>query len=360
MADTIAYSLNTLFESDLFKENNFIKIYDLLDIYSNVSNLSAPAAPAKAPEAPAKAPEAPAKAPEAPAKAPAAPAAPAKAPAAAAKAKAAKAVRQTEIKINRISNNLVISGGFYQSNIDIPNFYNVFTANNKTILSNILSNIKNENILDKYQDNIIIDPANIGSISEDHGLKGQYGLSGEIYKLLDNENNTYIHHSNLTQYIGDNHTKLYTDSHINAFYGDYNITKEKEIHIIHTVGPSFRDNINDTTIQNDNYMQYLSYNTFNKIYNDILHIYNDNNKDKDKKLLLVPISSGLFATYTYNNIKTNITNEILTITAAIFINLYLHDQKVYMYIYNKKGNKGNYTYFIEQINKIIDFINFIP
>ena len=69
--------------------------------------------------------------------------------------------------------------------------------------------------------------------------------------------------------------------------------------IIHVVGPSFRDNINDTTIQNDNYMRYLSYDIFDKIYNDIFFSYKINkiNKNDTSKLLLVPISSGQFATF---------------------------------------------------------------
>jgi hypothetical protein len=386
MADdnSIENSLNKLFESELFKENNFIKIYNLLGIHNNVSNLSAPAPPAPAPPAPAPAPPAPAPAPAPPAPAPAPPApappettkAPAKAPA------VAKAKRATEININKKGNDLVISGGFYKKDISIPNFYNGFSVSHKTTLSNIFSNIKNEDILNDYQDNIIIDPANIYTLSHNNGLTGQSGLSGKIYELLDDTTNTYKGFNSVKDLYTIDHTILYRNKlNQDAFYGEYKIKTDKiktdkiktdkiktdnnkTIYIIHTIGPSFRDYINNTTINNDDYIKYLSYDTFNKIYDDILHIYNDNNKDKDKNknLLLVPISSGLFATYTYNNIKTNITNEILTITAAIFINLYLKDQNVYMYIYKiKKGNTDdrNYKYFIAQINTIIGFIGFI-
>ena len=252
---------------------------------------------------------------------------------------------------------MVISGGFYKNNISIDNYYSSFTADDKTILSNIFSNIKNKNILDKYQDNIIIDPANIGTLSREKGLQGQSGLSSEIYKKLDYTDITYKDFQNVHKKYATNHKILYDKENVDAFYGEYKIKADtnNKMYIIHTVGPSFRDNINNVTSYDD-YIQYLSYTTFNKIYKDILYIYNVNNTDNKKKLLLVPISSGEFATYTYNNTETNITNEILTITAAIFINLYLQDQKVYMYIYNKKGNKRNYTYFIEQINTIIGFI----
>lgn len=328
MADTIADSLNTLFESELFEENNFIKIYNLLGIHGNISTLPEPSVTTPTITTPATAP-------------------PVTTP--------ATAQSINIVNIVKINNDLIISGGFYENDIIINDYYSHIRSSQKQLLSNINSNIINDDILKHYEGNIIIDPANLDSINKVNGLTGNSGLSGEIYKLLA-DNKTYSDNDFIKTI--KNHEVLYTDSYSNAFYDEYKTNNNNTImNIIHTVGPSFRDNItSDDTY--DNYIKYLSYKTFNKIYNNIYDKYWVKSTGT-RKLLLVPISSGQFATYTYNNVTTNITKEILTITAAIFIKLYLKNQNVYMYIYNNNNNNDttDYNYFIAQINKIIDLIN---
>ena len=305
-AENIASKLNKLFESDLFQKNYYLDIYKLLGIHTNVNNLPAPAPPA-APTTP------------------------------------------LPIVIARIKDNLKISGGCFKSDIVVNDFYKGSTFD-KNFLTNISNTIKNSDILADYEGNIIIDPANINSISKSNGLNhsNNGGLSKQIYIKLDKSTITYTNYTEIDRKYSKEETKLFTSpDDVNAFYDEYIIKSNKQIKIIHVVGPDFSG-------KNQDYLdKYLTYTTFNKIYNDITKVYLEKKNDS-AKLLLVPISSGLFAKLKCNGID-NITKEILTITAAIFIKLYLlHENLIEMYIWDSYGNQTDYNFFKEQIEKILD------
>ena len=326
-AENIASNLNNLFESELFQINYYLDIYKLLGIYTNVNNLLEQQKEAPTP------PPAPLPAPPAPPAPPAAPTAP------------------LPIVIARIKDNLKISGGCFNSEILVNDFYNESTLD-KNFLTNISNTIKNSDILADYEGNIIIDPANINSISKSNGLNysNNGGLSKQIYIKLDKSTITYTNYTEIDRKYSKEETKLFTSpDDVNAFYDEYIIKSNKQIKIIHVVGPNFSG-------KNQDYLdKYLTYTTFNKIYNDITKVYLEKKNDS-AKLLLVPISSGLFAKLKCNDID-NITKEILTITAAIFIKLYLlHENLIEMYIWDSNGNQTDYNFFKEQIKKILDYL----
>jgi hypothetical protein len=336
--------LKLLLQSELFKINNFTRIFEILH--------PIPAAlDAKTPEAPA---------------------APTAAPTAA----------PADIKLEKNGFNLIIKGGKYQKSDIIDNYFSNIEIFN---YSNIKDSIKNENILSNLSINtqsniitdIIVDPAGIKYVYNDWNRAG--GLSGYLYDKIDlsrDPNSTLtstITGSMIPELAEITRSDLFTTKE-DAFYKEYflknnntdtvlsNIPKDTDtkINIIHSIGPVLDSNYSsDSKID----IEYLNYNTYNKIYNDIYKTFKKEKKEKDT-LRLSALSTGLFA--------GNYKNEILYITALVYIklyNTYLTDNinnKIFMYIvetsttstkeiFDKNTTQETYEKFIEIINEINKF-----
>jgi len=335
--------LKILLESELFKINNFTRIFEILH--------RVPAAPAPT-AAPTAAPK------------------PAVSPEAAA-----------NIKLEKNGFNLIIKGGKYQeSDIIIDNYFSNIKISN---YSNIKDSIINENILSNLNihsniiTDIIVDPAGIKYVYNDWNRAG--GLSGYLYDKIDlsrdrDPNSTptsTITGSMIPELEEITRFELFTTKE-DAFYKEYflknnntdtvlsNIPKgtDTKIKIIHSIGPVLDSNYSsDSKID----IEYLNYNTYNKIYNNIYKTFKNVKKDNDN-LRLSALSTGLFA--------GNYKNEILYITALVYIKLYntyltdnINNNKIFMYIvetsatstkeiFDKNTTQETYEKFIEIINEI--------
>ena len=320
--------LKILLESELFKINNFTRIFEILHRVP-----AAPAAPIPAAPAPAK-------------PAPAKPAAPV-------------ATQQDNILFTIEKDKLIINGGNLQKETVDDYFTDIKDSLIQTTYDEIKSNIICSNIIEAINNTtVILDPANFDSIISN--LTGHY-LSGLIYELINPNEKT--HTSPLTN--ASNVKYLFTSTYKNAFYKTYNINKtiaeSKKINaiklnIIHSVGPNFTAN-NNIKFKNT----YLNYKTFNKIYSDIYNAYIDITDHNITNLLLVCISSGIFAT----NDNIDYSTEVLTLIAAKFIKLFIINKNnnlnknIKMYIYNPNFTDNMckyYDIFLYQVKRIFRLI----
>ena len=262
------------------------------------------------------------------------------------------------ISITKDNDILKLSGGYFSQEIVIHDYFKDLP---KELISEAKSTIINENIFkDITTNNVIVDPA--GSAYVYNNWNGAGGLSAYIYNKI-----------NLNSQLGsmipalsniDLH-KLFTDTNTpDAFYNSYtlkdplpdteelsSLTLQVTINIIHSIGPDFTDNNT----------KYLTYETFNKIYNDIYIVFKDH--DNLDELRLVALSSGLFS--------GNYINEIAYITVLVYIKLFLKfktgNKTVKMYVIKGDNNKdknefilftknSNQTLF-ELFKEIFDKIN---
>ena len=139
-----------------------------------------------------------------------------------------------------------------------------------------------------------------------------------------------------------NKYKLFTDNTIlDAFYKEYLLKTDNDdlnyitirdntnIKIIHSIGPNLYKDLD---------INYLNYITYTKIYNDIYNIFKKYKKEDDN-LRLSALSTGLFS--------GNYLNEILYITALVYIKLYNN------YLTNTSDKTKNkiFMYIVEPSNK---------
>ena len=336
--DNIASNLNNLFGSNLFKENNFIKIYNLLGI----GNIESPAPPAP-------------------------PAPPAAAPPAAAPAPAAASTDidnilgkfnynnnklfynintiNTEITIFDDNKNLGIIIKEFIKNISVTDF----NVNKGAFKAKILDSIKIGDILIDLKDNyIIVDPAGLNFMQKN--FDGATGLSGDIYNNL-----LHPKYKNSSPYDVQKYFKNFTDEndlfkidkkYKNAFHHYYNDVSYKNIHLIHAIGPNYRKK-NITNIIDE-------YKNFMILYNDIYIEYNNINTIKDKNLKLPLHSTGQFSGGDSN------MNYILICLALAYLYIYCtinegnkDEVKIY-YLFNDEIIK-NFKKILEKIiEKIIE------
>ena len=317
--DDIASKLNNLFGSDLFKENNFIKIYNLLGI----TNIESPE-PAPPPAAPA----------------PVSAAAPAE-------------IDKILGKFNYNNNNNKL---FYDTTTEIKifddskkfddsknlaeiikEFIQNISVNIDAFKTALLNSIIIGDILKDLQNNdIIVDPAGLNFMQ--NKFDGATGLSGDIYNnLLDpkykisSPDDVQIYFKNFTN---ENDLFKIDKKNKNAFHHYYNDESYKNIHLIHAIGPNYREK-NLTNIKDE-------YKNFMILYNDIYIEYNNINTIKDKNLRLPLHSTGQFSGGDSN------MNYILICLAL-----------AYLYIYCKinEGNKDKdkvKIYYLNDTDGIID------
>jgi hypothetical protein len=306
--DNIASNLNNLFGSDLFKENNFIKIYNLLGI----TNIESPAPPSASTPAPTPTP-----APE-----------PAPAPAPPPLADAPAEIDNILGKFNYNNNKLFYNIGtdnieikIFDDSKNLAEIIKEFINEKKpTFNTEILNSFKaGISIIDNITDtDIIVDPAGLNFMQKN--FNGVDGVSKIIYKLLDPIYNNsspidVIQHFN--QFNNDD--DLFKGDVRNAFYNKYNYN-DKIIHLIHAIGPNY-SSIKLTDIKDE-------YKKFMVLYNDIFSVYTDNITN-DKKLRLPLHSTGLFS-----GKKTGYPDNMIYILICLAL--------AYLYIYCKinEGNEG--------------------
>ena len=344
--DNIASNLNNLFGSNLFKENNFIKIYNLLGIGNIESPEPAPPEPAS-PPAPA------APAPAAPAPAPAAPAA------------ASTEIDKILGKFNYNNNNNKL---FYDNTTEIKIFDDSkkfddsknlaeiikefieklavtdFNVNKDAFKAKILDSIKIGDIVNELGDNdIIVDPAGLNFMQTN--FNGAKGLSASIYLLLDPIYNTSSPddvQKYFKNFTDENDLFKIDKKNKNAFHHYYNYN-DKKIHLIHAIGPNYRGE--SLTHIKDEYKNFMI------LYNDIYNEYNNIKTITDKNLRLPLHSTGQFSGGDSN------MNYILICLALAYL---------YIYCTINEGNKGNkdevkiYYLFndniIEKFKKILEYI----
>jgi hypothetical protein len=371
--DNIASNLNNLFGSDLFKENNFIKIYNLLGI----TNIESPAAPpepepptplADAPAPAPAAPPAPTPAPEpAPAPPPAPAPEPAPAPAPPPLADAPAEIDNILGKFNYNNNKLLYNNAeitIFDDNTNLAEIIKltetVFSAKNEDFKTKILNSIIIGDIVTDLKDtDIIVDPAGLDFMKGNYKLNDASGLSYALYNYIKgtgdflSRQNVKTHFNNFTT-----EKKLFDKSFKNAFYYEYDITNYKPINdkynynpqvvinttiiklkLIHAIGPNY-SSIKLTDIKDE-------YKKFMVLYNDIFSVYTENITN-DKKLRLPLHSTGLFS-----GKKKGYQDNIIYILICLAL--------AYLYIYCKinEGNEGNDSkvniYYIGLSNDINNF-----
>jgi len=354
--DNIASNLNNLFGSNLFKENNFIKIYNLLGIHSNISNLT---------QSPSAAP------PEAPPEAPAAPAPPAEIDNILGNFNYNNNDNKlyydtTEINIFDDSKNLGIIIKKFIENIT------GFIEKKDAFKTKILDSIIIGDIVNELKDNdIIVDPAGLNYMKQNNQLNNTTGLSYALYNYIMDTREFYSplkvkkHFDNF-----DNVTKLFLNNkrERNALFHEYNIHKHEPINnkasnpqvkidntittlkLIHAIGPDYTGQTL-THIKGE-------YKKFMVLYNDIYIEYNNIKTIKtikDKNLRLPLHSTGQFI-----GDKKNM-NYILICLALAYLYIYCtinegnkDEVKIY-YLNNTDGNINNFKKILEKIiEKIIE------
>ena len=330
--DDTASKLNNLFGSNLFKENNFIKIYNLLGIGNIESSEPAPPPPPS----------------------PSVTAAPIAAP-------------LTNDIFNKIQNVSITLKDGTSSNYDIPIFSNLDIS--KEDKKKIIDSINNEDILKDYDDNtVILDPAGLkymqGNVDfekietnntleyKSQNFSGG-GLSGHLYE---NINTKIIPKEVFDFYNSKTYSNLYNDPIDVSIYNSYDSTKTgKKINIIHSLGPDFSNDIPKKYTE-----KYITNNTlldlFIKIYNNILDVFTTEYKqNKNLKLRLCALSSALFSGDHRFLILQCIAYVYITLwkTHKKYISLYLLDT-------NKiNGKNTKYEDFIESKQLTYNYIKTI-
>jgi hypothetical protein len=355
--DNIASNLNNLFGSNLFKENNFIKIYNLLGI-TNIESPPAPPAPKPAPPAP-PAPKPASTAPPAPAPEP-----PTPPPAPSASTEIDNILSKFKYNGNKLLyNNAEIT--IFDDNTNLAEIIKltetVFSAKNEDFKTKILNSIINGDIVTDLKDtDIIVDPAGLDFMKGNNKLNGAAGLSYALYNYIKGTIDFFSPlevKTNFDKFTNENDLFQVSKIFKNAFYYEYDITNYKptndknnnklqvvitknirKLKLIHAIGPDY-SSINLTDI-NDEYKKFMI------LYNDIFSVYTDNITN-DKKLRLPLHSTGVFSG------KKNYPINMIYILICLAL--------AYLYIYCKinEGNEGTDSkvniYYIGLPNDINNF-----
>jgi hypothetical protein len=184
------------------------------------------------------------------------------------------------------------------------------------------------------------------------------GLSGQIYKLLIDNTNTFINFYKVKTY-----ENLYIDPLDLAKYKTYNITPKKigqigkTLNIIHSIGPNFNLETYNYLLQGET----LLYNVFLKIYENILDVFLDKfNHNYQLTLKLCVLSGKIFA-----NGNQPI---ILLCIAKIYIILWLKLKEIYPSTYKNmisiwileldtnnipEKKQNDYDYFIKCVKNYL-------
>jgi hypothetical protein len=293
-----------------------------------------------------------------------------------------------EIKIEKSKDDLIISGGKFTTDERIPNFFENLKPLDNDIFKN---NIKFGSITKDYEYNVILDPANIESINGE--LKGD-GLSGKLYKLIEGQqkelnknDDTNIDVIRGKSYTRGNYEEIFNDPNDpkdDSFYSEYKLeyNANSKVRLIHSVGPNFAKNDSDSA--NAYIKAYLKYNIFFQIYTDIYKKFTRKKADitysinaeltatgaavagagaatsrpaNDPKLLLVPISAGIFSKIKDVNGKVySLSNEILTIIACVFFKL-LQKEDVKKDVFMYSNERPMYEILKNQMLKINSLID---
>ena len=297
--DNIASNLNNLFGSNLFKENNFIKIYNLLGIGNiespDIDNILG---------------------------------------------KFKYNDNKLFYNIDTMNTEITIFDDKTNLAKIIKEFINKlpsgnFDAKKTTFNIDVLNSIIIGDIVTDLEDNdIIVDPAGLNFMQTN--FNGAKGLSASIYLLLDPIYNTSSPddvQKYFKNFTDENDLFKIDKKNKNAFHHYYNYN-DKKIHLIHAIGPNYRGE-SLTNIKDE-------YKNFMILYNDIYIEYNNIKTIKDKNLRLPLHSTGQFSGGDSN------MNYILICLAL-----------AYLYIYCKinEGNEGNKDevkiYYLND-DKIID------
>ena len=342
--DDIASKLNNLFGSDLFKENNFIKIYKLLGI-TNIESPE-PAPPPAPPPAPAE---------------------------------IDNILRKfnynynnnilsydtdttTEINIFNDSKNLAEIIKEFIQNISVTDF----NVNKGAFKTKILNSIIIGDIVNELGDNdIIVDPAGLNYMKGEDPINDANGLSYILYnyikgtgdfKLPDEIHNHFLKFDNVKELFINNKDQQ------NALYYEYKIENHKptnnkasnkpqveikntikNLKLIHAIGPNY--NIIKITDIKDEYKKFMV------LYNDIFSVYI--HKINDKNLRLPLHSTGLFSGGDSN------MNYILICLALAYLYIYCkinegNKDKVKIYYLNDTdGNIDNFKKILQTIIELI-------
>jgi hypothetical protein len=185
------------------------------------------------------------------------------------------------------------------------------------------------------------------------------GLSGQIYKLLIDNTNTFINFYKVKTY-----ENLYDEDSLDlAKYKTYNITPKKigqigkTLNIIHSIGPNFNLETYSYLLKDITLLD----NVFLKIYDNILNVFLDNfDYNNQLRLKLCVLSGKIFA-----NGNQPI---ILLCIAKIYISLWLKLKEKYPSTYNNmisiwileldtnnipEKKQNDYDYFIKCVKNYL-------
>ena len=301
--DDTASNLNNLFGSDLFKENNFIKIYNLLGIGNIESSEPAPPAP----------------------------------PAELDKILGKFNYNNNKLFYDTTEINIFDDSKKFDDSKNlaeiIKEFIENISVNKDAFKTALLNSIIIGNILNDLKDNdIIVDPAGLNYMQTN--FNGAKGLSASIYLLIDPIYNTSSPddvQKYFKNFTDENDLFKIDKKNKNAFHHYYNYN-DKKIHLIHAIGPNYRGE-SLTNIKDE-------YKNFMILYNDIYIEYNNIKTIKYKNLRLPLHSTGQFSGGDSN------MNYILICLAL-----------AYLYIYCKinEGNKDEVKiYYLNDTDGIIN------
>ena len=255
------------------------------------------------------------------------------------------------ILVYKTNIDLYISYTTLNNLIKINNFYDIHNDAEKTNkiakLKNIMNRIINEDIRNNIQNDIIVDPAGLDFVY--NNFDGAGGLSRAIYNIL-TEKASLLPQFKLTGNKDNFLNDLFTIN-INAGYKEYTDKRDTsgttKINIIHSIGPNFSD---------FNNKKYLNYKTFKKIYDDIITVFKTKTETKsNNKLRLCALSSGLFAA----NYKDEIIYILALVFIELCINEPKENFDMYIIELDngrKKDNQYLYNLFKYNVEYIVNNI----
>jgi hypothetical protein len=307
--EEIATTLQNLFKSDLFKTNNYTRIFNLL----NKNNIKTPLILVSSPESSPK----------------------------------SKPNPEPESKLNPDPNEPLNKPT--RVPYDDPKNQALIIDDVSLNKEEIIKSIHNENILNTINDNtVILDPAGLDFMQKSP-LEGG-GLSGQIYKLLVDNKNPFINF-----YKDKTYETLYDEDPLDlAKFMQYNITG-KTLNIIHSIGPDFNLETYSYLLKDITLLD----NVFLKIYKNILNVFLDNFK-ANNQLKLCVLSGKIFA-----NGNQPI---ILLCIAKIYIILWLKLKEIYPSTYKNmisiwileldtnnipEAKQNDYDYFIKCVKNYL-------
>jgi hypothetical protein len=252
------------------------------------------------------------------------------------------------ILVYKTNFDLYISYTTLNNLIKINNFYNISNDVEKTNkiakLKNIMNRIINEDITNNIQNDIIVDPAGLDYVY--NNFDGAGGLSRAIYNIL-TEKASLLPQFELksTDNEYDFLNNLFTNNDIiDAGYKEYtdksDTSGKTKINIIHSIGPNFSELKNK---------KYLNYKTFKKIYDDIINVFKTKSNNK---LRLCALSSGLFAA----NYKDEIIYILALVFIELCINEPKENFDMYIIEVDngrKKDNQYLYNLFKYNVEYIV-------